>query len=234
MTVEAAELELGRVSAPAKISSEGSLARRIVVAGSCVALVAAAVQTSCHLVDAFVLDGRYPALEADAQGNVFDWVSAAAILAAGVVAFVGAAAPASRLASRVLGVLLGYLAVDELVGIHERIGAEIATHLPGKLGELGDRVTPVIYLPILGAVFVLLLVIGGGRVQGGRLVRFGLALLAGAVSIRVAAAGVKLASGQVNGTVRTVGVAADQAFQLAAWVLIATGLASRLPGARKE
>jgi hypothetical protein len=233
-TVEAAELKLKAVSVPAVPGSGRPLATRLVLAGACAAFIAATVQTTCHLVDAFVLAGRYPALEADAQGNVFDWVSAMAILAAAAAALACSERSSPHLPFRVLGVLLGYLAIDELVGIHEKLGAAIATHLPGALGSLGDRIMPVVYLPLVGSVFALLWIFPGGHTRGRSVLRIGLGLLAGAVLIRLAAAGVKLADGQVNGSVRPIGVALDQGLQLAAWILVATGLAAQLPMSMRE
>jgi hypothetical protein len=234
-TVEAAELGSRAAFAPPGSEPGRTLATWIVLVGSSMGLAGAAVQTACHLIDAFVLDGRYPALQADAQGTVFDWMSGIAILAASAAVVAGSKRSRSRLQLRVLGVLIGYLAVDEVVGIHEQIGTAIAAHLPGILENLGDRVTPVIYLPLLGMVFALLWEMGGKGVEGGRLIRVGLTLLVGAILIRLAGAGVRLASGQVNGSIRPVAVAADQAFQLVGWALVATGLAARLPNqANKE
>ena len=213
-------------------SRERALERRIVVTGTFAAISAAAVQTTCHLLNAFVLDDRYRALEADAQGNVFDWVSAMAIAAAASTAIACAVPHARRLTYGLSGALLAYLSVDELAGFHERLGTAIAPHLPGPLSGLGDRVTPLIYLPLIGTVFVLLWVVAARGTAGAGLLRWGLGLLTGAILIRLAAAGVKLAGDQVSGPARDVGAALDQAFQLAAWLLVAAGLAARLPALR--
>jgi hypothetical protein len=189
------------------------------VPGLALALAATVVlaQTAAYL---------FEAPTAGREGGALDWLSVAAVAAVAVAAAFGAARlrdQRRRLA--LLTGLLAFLAVDDAIGLHERISADVAGWL-GVTGR-GDVLFLVPYLPLVAVAFGLLLMAARTAGKPARTVMYlGLALLVAAVSARllaglVAATGISLPSWE-----KTLSVAAMHDAELAAWVLLAFGLAS--------
>jgi hypothetical protein len=183
--------------------------------GLAVAVVLA--QTAAYLVEAPTA-GR--------EGGALDWLSVAAIAAVAVAAGFGAA----RLRDRrrrfaLLAALLAFLAIDDALGLHERMTTAVAGWL-GVSGR-GDALFLLPYLPLLAVAFGLLL--SAAREAGPRarsVIHLGLALLATGLALRVAAALLAATGITPPPWQRTLGVAAMHDAELAAWVLLAFGLAS--------
>jgi hypothetical protein len=183
------------------------------------ALAAAVVlaQTAAYVVEA-------PA--AGREGGALDWLSVAAIAAVAVAAgFAAARVRDRRRRFALLAALLAFLAIDDALGLHERMTAAVAGWL-GVSGR-GDALFLLPYLPLLAVAFGLLL---SATREAGRQARavmyFGLALLAAGLVLRVAAALVAATELMPAPWQRTLGVAAMHDAEVAAWVLLASGLAS--------
>jgi hypothetical protein len=207
----------------------GVTSRRVTRIGLLIAVGAVALQFGAHLTDAFLFNGRHAAIQADGQGDLFDWATALALFAGSLCLLAGARYAQGGLRSVALAALLVFLAFDELVGVHERMASAVAPHLPGALSRLGDLSTPLVYLPLLAGVFVLLLsIVAETPWRVAPTLWLGLGLLIVAAFVRVVAASLKVSGMHISGMGRDVAVAFDQGFQLAAWLLIAVGLAAAL------
>jgi hypothetical protein len=184
------------------------------------AVLAVAVQTTAHLVNELVLGGRHDQLAAAADGNAFGRANTLAIalsaLLAAVAAFSGAGIRPRRI---VLSASLAFLAVDDAMGLHDRIRA-----LPGT--------TAAAAAAAFAAVLALVLVLLSGEarrthVAARRLLMVGLLALVAGVVVRLIGAFVTL-EGAVGGTTKAVGVAVEQGLDLGGWILVAAGLLAAL------
>jgi hypothetical protein len=183
------------------------------------ALAAAAVlaQTAVYLIEA-------PG--AGREGGALDWLSVAAIAAVAVAAGLRAASlPHRRPRFALLAVLLAYLAIDDAAGLHERITSVIADWL--AVSGRGDALFLLPYLPLLAVACGLL---WSAAREAGRparsLMYLGLALLAAGLAARVLAAVVAATGITLADWEKTLGLAAMHEAELAAWVLLASGLGS--------
>jgi hypothetical protein len=160
------------------------------------------------------------------EGSLLDWLSVAAVVAAAAAAGMCAARlPHHRHRYVLLAAILAFLAVDDAVGVHERVTAALAGSL--NISGRGDALFLLPYLPMLAVAFGLLL--AAAREAGPparKLIRLGLALLAAGLALRVAAALVAAAGIALPSWQRTLGIAAMHDAEVAAWVLLASGLAS--------
>jgi hypothetical protein len=199
---------------------------RLSAAGILVSLCAVGAQTVAHLVNAFALNGRYPGLDAATEGNAFAWSASVATLAAGAAALtVVLAVPTLRFRGACLVVLVTFLAVDDMVDLHDSLASAAAPDLPGRLSDLGAWTMPVVYLPVLVTGFLLIArAAWDAPAPAARPLWLGLALLTAAMAIRVGAGIVKLEGEVVPGGFRAVGVAVGQGAELGGWILVAAGL----------
>jgi hypothetical protein len=157
------------------------------------------------------------------EGSVLDWLSVAALGATAVAAAVGAVrVPGRRWRFLVLAAILGFLAIDDAFGLHERVTSEVAARV--ALPNRADTLFLLPYLPLLGAAFWLLWT--AAQTGGRRRIRLGLALLAGALAARGVAALVLVGGASLAPSDRALGVAAMHDAELLAWVLLASGLAA--------
>jgi hypothetical protein len=167
------------------------------------------------------------------EGSLLDWLSVAALAATALGAAAGALyVPEGRRRFASLAAILAFLAVDDAFGVHERVTGAIAGWL-GVSGR-GDALFLVPYLPLLAAAFGLLWRAAQAAGRPARtIMRLGLALLVAGVAMRLAAAFVATAGISLAAWAKTLGVAAMHDAELAAWVLLASGLASALAAARR-
>jgi hypothetical protein len=182
--------------------------------------LAVAVQTAAYLVDELVLGGRYRALDAAVDASPFGRAETIAVGATALVAAVGAARRVGgRKRRALLAAALGFLALDDALGLHDRIRA---------LPTPANAATGVLFGSLLALVLALLLV------ERARAPIVAHGILVGGLVALVAAVGVRLAGAFVTGettvgdTVRVLGVAAEQGLDLGGWILLAAGLAASL------
>jgi hypothetical protein len=201
---------------------------RLSTSGTVIAICAVAVQTVAHLANAFALGSRHPGLDAATEGNAFAWSASLATLAAGAAALaVVLALPPVRFRVACLVVLVTFLALDDMVDLHDTLASAVAPDLPGRLSDLGAWTMPLVYLPILATGFVLIArAAWDAPFPAARPLWLGLGLLAGAMAVRVGAGVVKLEGEVLPGGVRAVGVAVQQGAELGGWILVAAGLAA--------
>jgi hypothetical protein len=197
---------------------------RVVRAGWLIAILVVTLQTGVHLTNAFVLAHPHPGLDAAGNRNVFDWLSFfAALLAA--LALLGVArrgAPAARGSAVLLALLVAFLAVDDLIDLHDELGIGFARHLPAPLDRLGVWSTPALYLPVLAATGGLLWRHALRATASSRETRAALGLLATAVGVRVVVGVLEVYGIHAPEGMRTVGVGVLQGLELGAWTLLAT------------
>ena len=195
---------------------------RIFRAGWLIAVLVVAVQTAAHLTNAFVLAHAHPGLDAAGNRNVFDWLSfVAAMLAALALLVVGRGACAARRSLALLAAMVAFLAVDDLIDLHDELGILLARHLPAPLDRLGVWSTPVLYLPLLALTFGLLWRHAARATAPTRQIWTALGLLAGAVALRVVVSVLELFGVHAPEGIRTIGVAVLQGLELGAWTILA-------------
>jgi hypothetical protein len=127
---------------------------------------------------------------------------------------------------RVLGllvVLVTFFSLDDSLQIHERLRY-------GGLGldESVRVVWPIVYLPLLAAVSVLLWSLAAETLEGKRIMRAGLVMLAAAVACELVSAGL-VQGGYGRGTVLyDLEVAVEEGLELAGWIFLAAGFSADL------
>lgn len=143
-------------------------------------------QSAIHLVNLLAFDLDVRLLNVDADANVFSWASVVVtFLAAAMAALLAALRPAHAVLLLGLAAGLVFLSLDDAVQIHERISA-LKTQL-GPISHFSRTFWPLVYLPLLAAIFVGLAVVARGmRPASRRLVMFGLGLLATAILLEMA------------------------------------------------
>lgn len=198
--------------------------RRLVRRGFVVAGVLATVQTAVHLVNYWT--ARNPLWDANAEKNPMALLSAVVIAAAAWGAFGQRREVRSRRPALLLGAILAFLALDEVLRIHERVGWR-AARLLGLSGDWDSVIWPVLYVPIMLTVVALLVLLAR---RSSRTVRnavyTGLGLLATAVLIEVASAPFSTES-TASGAVHAIAGGVEEASELAGWLVVATALAVR-------
>lgn len=175
------------------------------------AAAAVAVQVAAHLVDYWAFGLRFASLDSASEHSVFVRLGTFAILASSVATLALARRTSSRLAL-LLGLATAWLFVDGLFGIHERI-----PHWT------------LLYVPVLAAVVVGYLRLAGGQ----RLVRAALVLLV--LSALIHRLGPPFLSALGWGPTAweyQVKIAIKEATEIAGWILLASGVASRYAAKR--
>ena len=193
---------------------------RLVRAGKAFAVVAVIAQTAVHTLNAILTDSVY--LSVNAENNPFAWLHGVAIFtAAAVCALAAVLTDYHRREFVALTVILSFLSLDEMIYVHEEIVARLLDAL--DLSTTWDSaVWPVIYLPLCGALAVLLVRIASVAPRpAGQLIFAGLALLLVAVAAEIMSAPW---SNEEGGLVHTIEGAFEEAAELAGWIAIATGL----------
>jgi hypothetical protein len=195
----------------------------IAKAGWLIAAIAVGLQTVAQLINALALAHVHPGLDAAADRNIFDWTSfsAASIAALSLLFLATAATPHGR-SAYVLALLVAFLAVDDVTNLHDRLGSAFAETLPAPLDRLGDWSTPFLYLPLLLATFLLLWSHGMRLAPAlARQVWVALALLGGAVAMRVLVGILEIRGFHASNAQRAIGIAFLEGSELGAWILVA-------------
>jgi xanthosine utilization system XapX-like protein len=191
-------------------------------AGTGLVVTVVALQSVLHLGNTFTR--QVSALDVHAERTVFSLLTAVVIgsLAVGCVRVrLRSTLPAPW--ALVLAGLLGCLAADELVSVHERAG-ERAAALLGLSVAWDSVLWPLLYLPLAGAVLVLLvLLVVAAPARVRRSVGWGLALLVTAVVLEVLAAPLS-APANVDGVLHALEGALEEGCELGGWGLLAAGV----------
>jgi hypothetical protein len=201
---------------------------RVVVVWGCRLVVAAVIfQTVCHLVGFLAFDSRYGSLDANADLAPFAFASASATLFCGACALLLAATwPRRAVPLALLAAGLAYLSVDDMFAIHERISTRLDLDLFG-IDDMGRALWPVVYLPLIGACFLMLRFVGSTlRPAPRRLLRLGLALLVVAIALEMFTlllVNIGIATGNLAYECE---VAVEEGAELAGWMLIGVALAA--------
>jgi hypothetical protein len=197
-------------------------AERLSSLGVWLAAAAFVVQAIVHLA---VYKTSISMLNADQEGNFWTWAGASATFAAGVGALVLACLrPALRVQLGLLAVAVIFLSADDSIALHEKINDRIDSSL-GPIDDVGRFAWPLVYLPVLAAVFVLawsLAEVAAGTV--GRLLRAGLLLLVAGVVLELAGQAILESNVSKASLLWNLEVAVEEGCELAGWILVATGL----------
>jgi hypothetical protein len=189
------------------------------------ALGGAAVVIAADMAADLALRDEYRLLDVSSDSGLDASLSLAAVaLAAIALALAALRRPRGRARLAVAGAGLAFIAFDMATGLHERLSDAAAPaavdHWPAA----------ILYAPILAAVAVAL------WLEGSVLARAAVACLGAAVAIRLVAGAVYLAVDYRPGDgAKEVAVAAQQALELAGWLLLAAAaieilVRSRRPG----
>ena len=195
---------------------------RVVALGVGLALAAAFVQTTSHLVNEFLLDGEVRNLDADAEFATFAWAGSVAIFAAGLGATLLAAVRREPRVLYVVGAVLAFLSLDEIVQVHEQLALELGDGL-GLPDYVGVRLWLVLYGPLLLVIALILWRYALGLVEEVRrtLVR-GIGLLVSAVALEAVGLPTKWLAERDVRWPDELRIAAEEAAELGGWILVAT------------
>jgi hypothetical protein len=134
-------------------SDPESLSGWLLSAGLALAVAGVVVQTTAHLVQAFVAPSL-DYLNADRDGNVFAWASSVAIFGAAFAALVLYGLRRRR-GLLVLALALAFFSLDDIAAIHERLALH-AEDLLGLADYSRRAVWVVLFMPLLVIVTALL------------------------------------------------------------------------------
>jgi hypothetical protein len=168
------------------------------------AVVAAVLTATAHLLNAWLPGLTWAALDADVNWSISDTASVVAIAVA-TLALASVAISAGRLVLIPLIALLAFLAVDDAIQVHQR---------------LGDAWESAIVLP--AAALLIWFSYSYDRF-GGRLVRLGVLALGCSFLIGEVERVVELAGWSLAGAPFQLKAAAKQATEIAGWILVAFG-----------
>ena len=183
-------------------------------------------QSVIHLVNLLAFDLGIHVLNADADGTVFAWASVVVtFLAATMAALLAALRPGHAVLLLSLAAALVFLSLDDSVQIHERV-SELKTQL-GPITHFARTFWPLVYLPLLAAVFLGLGVVARGmRPALRRLVVLGLGLLVAAILLEMASP-LLFAVGYDHGDLGyELEAVIEEGAELGGWMLIALALAA--------
>jgi hypothetical protein len=198
-------------------------AARVVRAGALMAGFAVLAQCAAHVGNRAWLESRH--LNADVDGNLLTWLTAGATIAGALAALtIGLVVRERRIQLLLLSAVLGLLALDDVIALHERVGGK-TTGLLGIEGDYGRALWPALYFPLLFFVLVTLWQLAGRIVAPAAVaIRVGLALLVAAVGAEMLWSAWHLGGGQIGDWPDTIQVAIEEGMELAGWILIAAGL----------
>lgn len=189
-----------------------------------VLLAAVAVQSVLYLVNLTLLDLRIDRLHADKDSSLVGWTGTVLTWSAGLAAGLNALlSRGMRTPMIALAAACAFLSLDDMVQLHEFIAAILRSlGVPGHTG----RLWPFVYLPLLGAVFwVLLRTARSVDLRTGRALVAGLSCLATAVVLEAAVVPVLFQFGQGEDSgAYGVEVVVEEALETTGWGLIAFGL----------
>lgn len=189
------------------------------------AVCAAAVQTGLHLGGVWLLDGRFASLDAGSDRGI----GGSAVVVAGEIAALGALVACVRARTRAdalrlgfLAAALGFLGIDRVAALHDRIAYGLADR--ANLPHAAAWPTLIVYAPLLlPSAWILWFALPGD--VGTRTARAGIVCLGCALAILPVALVVDLVHGSLpHGAIRDIAIAAKEGFALAGWVLVAAAL----------
>ena len=201
----------------------GSFDQRLLAWIPAVALAIVAVQTVGHVVDWLAFDLDVKLLDADSDICIYAWVATVSIFLAAIGFFViDRIVPPAGL-RRYLAVVLAFLSLDEMVGIHEHIGK--VAEWAGFSEDAGRAIWPLVYLPLIGgAAFLLWRFAEREQAPGRRYIQGGLLFLGAAVLLEMGST--KLADGQHGRWAYELEVIVEQNLELVGWALIGLTVAA--------
>lgn len=193
---------------------------RILHVGTMFAIVGVTIQTAIHSLNAALDGSQY--LSVNGENNPITWAHSTAIVAAAFVCTLHATVSAWRRREWVaMAAILAFLSYDEMLLVHERIVGRALEVL--DLPMVWDSVLwPVLYLPLLGALLLLLASVARQAPTGaGSLVLVGLGFLVAAVAAEVLSAPISTVG---ESWPHALEGAVEEGAELAGWILITTGL----------
>jgi hypothetical protein len=204
------------------------LEARIVAATVRVAVAAFLIQATIHLVNFAVFDLRIQTLDAGAEGTAFTWASVVATSAGGFACLLHVVLlDQHRRRYAVLGLLLAFFSLDDLLQIHEIVAFHTFTGL-GVWDGVAGRLFPALYLPILALAFWLIrAVVSGVSSDVQRLGNAGLAALVLAILLELGSA---VAAAIIGNDLLDAGLAyeleivAEEGAELAGWIAVSGAL----------
>lgn len=209
---------------PATGSETWAVGDRVIVYGVALSLAGFLAQTALHLADVVVFDRGVNSFDADEDYGFGSWASVAATFTAAVGALLLSIVRRQR-AFAALAALFTFLSFDDFIRLHERVGeaGELVGIDPDL--QLGRVIWPLLLLPLLVAGAALLWF--ASKQLGGlpsKLLRAGLALLALAVALEAASAGLfQLEYGHRTWPYE-IEVILEEGAELVGWVWVATAL----------
>jgi hypothetical protein len=198
--------------------------RRAAAYAVAAAVAVAAAQATAHLVDTLALDGRFGSLDATSDTSLVGALTPAATAIAATGALVLAVrGRAARVVYAATGLALLFLAVDDLLGLHESLSDAAAGRV--ALAATDHWPALVLYAPLLAGVAAVLWRLPGGDRDARHAARIGIACLGAALAIRPVAFAVLVGWDYRPGdTGRELAAALQQALELGGWVVVAAGL----------
>jgi hypothetical protein len=192
---------------------------RLLASGLVLAVVAVATQTAVHLLNAAFIESAR--LDANGEGNPIAWAHGVAIFSCAFVCGLHALLVRLRRGTFVaLAAILALLSLDEVAEIHEWIVGG-ALEVLGLTATWDSVVWPVLYAPLLGGLFVLLLAVARAAPRRpGRYMLVGLGLLTAALLAEVVSAPVSSGTNWPH----TIEGAFEEGAEIGGWIAIASGL----------
>lgn len=190
------------------------------------AIAAALAVTLVNVVNTLAFDERYYQLNANAEGNALTWLSSAAAFGGATVALLLWACTHERI-SLLLAGLLAFFSLDDTVQVHEKSGEALGDAL--GLPDWSVRLWLVLYLPIVAvAAWLIWQLAKSARHDAARALKLGLLLAASAFAIEIVGPVTKEIAERGFEAPDAVRVGIEEGVELAAWILVATGLTALL------
>ncbi len=213
---------------PDQLDEPGRIPERILRIGFVIAIVGTLVQTASELVDYFAFDLDVWNLNIDADNNAFAWASSVAQFAAAfscaLLAITGWWSSRLLLA---LMLILAFFSLDDIARFHEDLSFGLREDVLGVQVAYGRVIWPIMFFPLLAAAFLLLWRFGDrAAARSGWFIRLGLVMLVLAVFAEMGST--TIAGDSENTLPYVLEVVVEEGLELAAWVLIATAMASTL------
>jgi hypothetical protein len=217
-------LERGLTTGPEHSVDADDVARRIIELGIVVSVVAVAAQTALHLADIVVFDRGVNIFDADDDVTVSGWASTAATFAA-AVAVLPLAIATRRRWFFVLAGIFAFFSFDDFIRLHERLAAKVESLGIDESLQLGRLIWAAVFFPLLALTAALLWALARTVAsEEGRLVRLGLALLAGGVALEAASPVLFAFDLDHKDWQYEAEVVLEEGAELAGWIWISTAL----------
>jgi len=193
----------------------------IVRVGVWIAVVGFAAQSAADVVGFVWFDRMVGQLNADDELTIWSWASSTATACAAFGAGLLAVADKRRRIDYVfLAATLAFFSADDMLQIHERLKVNL-----GGANEAARIVWPTVYLPLFIASFLLLWWRSAVEFgQAMRSIRLGLLMLVAAVGCEVVSFGMVQIGLDAGTFAYELEVIVEEGLELAAWILIASGL----------